>query len=87
VVLIAFAVRAGVLWLGLPSRDLTPESLRDPTCVGLTLGITRDVLHGASCGLHRFEPVAGAVLPPSWAMLLTRQGISLADLSLVKPIT
>jgi hypothetical protein len=36
-------VRAGVLWLRLPSRDLTPESLRDPTCVGLTLGITRDV--------------------------------------------
>jgi hypothetical protein len=31
-----------------------------------------------SCGLHRFEPVVGAVLPPSWAMLLTRQGISLA---------
>ena len=30
-----------------------------------------------SCGLHRFEPVAGAVLPPSWAMSLTRQGISL----------
>ena len=37
------SIRAGVLWLRLPSRDLTPESLRDPTCVGLTLGITRDV--------------------------------------------
>jgi len=34
-------------------------------------------LHETSCGLHRFEPVAGAVLPPSWAMSLTRQGISL----------
>jgi len=30
-----------------------------------------------SLGFHRFEPVVGTVLPPSRAMLLTRQGISL----------
>jgi hypothetical protein len=31
----------------------------------------------ASLGFHRFEPVIGIVSPLSWAMLLTRQGISL----------
>jgi hypothetical protein len=31
----------------------------------------------ASLGFHRFEPVIGIVSPLPWAMLLTRQGISL----------
>jgi hypothetical protein len=34
-----------------------------------------------SCGLHRFEPVIGTVSPPPWAMLLTRQGISLRSVN------
>jgi hypothetical protein len=36
-------------------------------------------LHETSCGFHRFEPVVGTMLPLSRAMLLTRQGISLAS--------
>src|SRR5437773_12208609 len=40
-------------------------------------------LHETSCGLHRFEPVDGTVLPPPRAMLLTRQGISLRHMLLI----
>jgi hypothetical protein len=43
----------------------------------LTLGIARDALAQTSLGFHRFEPVIGTVSPLPWAMLLTRQGISL----------
>ena len=43
----------------------------------LTLGIALDALAQTSLGFHRFEPVVGIVSPLSWAMLLTRQGISL----------
>ena len=43
----------------------------------LTLGIALDALAQASLGFHRFEPVIGIVSPLPWAMLLTRQGISL----------
>ena len=43
-------------------------------------------LHETSCGLHRFEPVDGTVLPPPRAMLLTRQGISLRAMLLIKKI-
>ena len=43
----------------------------------LTLGIALDALAQTSLGFHRFEPVIGIVSPLSWAMLLTRQGISL----------
>ena len=81
-----FAVRAGVLWLRLPSRDLTPESLRGSESLRIlpsVLPVTS--LHETSFGLHRFEPVVGAVLPPSWAMSLTRQGISLIVFFHVKP--
>jgi hypothetical protein len=53
-----FAVRAGVLWLRLPSRDLTPESLRGFELLRIlpsVLPVTS--LHETSCGFHRFEPV------------------------------
>ena len=53
-----FAVRAGVLWLGKPSRDLTPESLRGSESLRIlpsVLPVTS--LHETSCGFHRFEPV------------------------------
>src|SRR5207249_2265592 len=53
-----FAVRAGVLWLRLPSRDLTPESLRGSESLRIlpsVLPVTS--LHETSCGFHRFEPV------------------------------
>ena len=43
----------------------------------LTLGIALDALAQTSLGFHRFEPVIGIVSPLPWAMLLTRQGISL----------
>ena len=43
----------------------------------LTLGIALDARAQTSLGFHRFEPVIGIVSPLSWAMLLTRQGISL----------
>jgi hypothetical protein len=43
----------------------------------LTLGIALDALARTSLGFHRFEPVIEVVSPLPWAMLLTRQGISL----------
>ena len=43
----------------------------------LTLGIALDALAQTSLGFHRFEPVIGIVSPLPWAILLTRQGISL----------
>ena len=52
------AVRAGVLWLRPPSRDLTPESLRGFELLRIlpsVLPVTS--LHETSCGFHRFEPV------------------------------
>jgi hypothetical protein len=62
-----------------------PESLRGnggapirPS--NLTLGIALDALAQTSLGFHRFEPVIGIVSPLPWAMLLTRQGISLSKL-------
>jgi hypothetical protein len=76
------AVRAGVLWLGKPSRDLTPESLRGSESLRIlpsVLPVTS--LHETSFGFHRFEPVVGTMSPLSRAMLLTRQGISLGPYS------
>ena len=49
-----------MLWLRLPSRDLTPESLRGSNLRWIlpsVLPVTS--LHETSCGLHRFEPVVG----------------------------
>ena len=66
-----------------PSEDLTPQvvtgtrSGADALTASLTLGIALDALAQTSLGFHRFEPVIGTVLPLPWAMLLTRQGISL----------
>jgi hypothetical protein len=71
-----------VLWLS-PSEGLIPQVVTGkrgcavaPTS-SLTLGIARDALAQTSLGFHRFEPVIGIVSPLPWAMLLTRQGISL----------
>ena len=71
-----FAVRAGVLWR-CRHPGISPLSR-----YGIQLSLVLPSVLPAkslqtSCGLHRFEPVVGAVSPPSWAMLLTRQGISL----------
>jgi hypothetical protein len=71
-----------VLWLS-PSEGLTPQVVTGKRggaialTSSLTLGIARDALAQTSLGFHRFEPVIGTVSPPPWAMLLTRQGISL----------
>ncbi len=63
-----------------------PESLRGNEVArafasNLTLGITLDALARTSLGFHRFEPVIGIVSPLPWAMLLTRQGISLRSVN------
>ena len=68
-----------------PSEDLTPQVVTgkpSDACAltwSLTLGIALDALAQTSLGFHRFEPVIGIVSPLSWAMLLTRQGISLGS--------
>src|SRR5580692_9705032 len=65
-------------WLSSPSEDLNPQVVTGKRAISnLTLGIALDALAQASLGFHRFEPVIGIVSPLSWAMLLTRQGISL----------
>src|ERR1700722_1362330 len=70
--------------LSRPSEDLIPQVVTGKR-VGaiafsnLTLGIALDALAQTSLGFHRFEPVIGIVSPLPWAMLLTRQGISLID--------
>jgi hypothetical protein len=62
-----------------------PESLRgndvSPTRAPRVLPsvLPFDAPVQASLGFHRFEPVIGIVSPLPWAMLLTRQGISLID--------
>ena len=67
-----------------PSEGLNPQvvtgkrSSADARPSNLTLGIALDALAQTSLGFHRFEPVIGIVSPLPWAMLLTRQGISLA---------
>ena len=69
--------------LSSPSEGLKPQvvtgkqSGAHALASNLTLGIALDALAQTSLGFHRFEPVIGAVSPLSWAMLLTRQGISL----------
>ena len=61
-----------------PSEVLTPQVVTGKRAVSnLTLGIALDALAQTSLGFHRFEPVIGIVSPLPWAMLLTRQGISL----------
>src|ERR1700689_3592137 len=84
-----FAVRAGVLWTryldhlrisllkSLRGNQVTPIAL----AWSLTLGIALDALAQTSLGFPRFEPVIGIVSPLSWAMLLTRQGISLRSVN------
>ena len=79
-----FEVRAGVLWTSFLDHPgiSTPESLRGNEAArarasNLTLGIALDAPVQTSLGFHRFEPVIGIVSPLPWAMLLTRQGISL----------
>ena len=66
-------------YLSRPSEDLNPQVVTGKRAVSnLTLGIALDALAQTSLGFHRFEPVIGIVSPLPWAMLLTRQGISLA---------
>ena len=66
-----------------PSEVLTPQvvtgkrSGAQALASNLTLGIALDALAQTSLGFHRFEPVIGIVSPLPWAILLTRQGISL----------
>src|ERR1700688_3106811 len=61
----------------------TPESLRGNEAAPMRLPrilpsvLPFDALAQTSLGFHRFEPVIGIVSPLPWAMLLTRQGISL----------
>ena len=57
----------------LRGNEAAPNALAS----NLTLGIALDALAQTSLGFHRFEPVIGIVSPLPWAMLLTRQGISL----------
>ena len=65
-------------WLSSPSEGLTPQVVTGKRAVSnLTLGIALDALAQTSLGFHRFEPVIGIVSPLPWAILLTRQGISL----------
>ena len=73
-------IRAGVLWnLSISIQGLsTLESLRGSESLRILPSVLPATsLHDTSCGFHRFEPVVGTMLPPSRAMLLTRQGISL----------
>ena len=64
--------------LSSPSEGLNPQVVTGKRAVSnLTLGIALDALAQTSLGFHRFEPVIGIVSPLPWAMLLTRQGISL----------
>src|SRR5207249_10885849 len=59
-----FAVRAGVLWLRLPSRDLTPESLRgseSPRILPSVLPVTRSEEHTSELQ-SRFDLVCRLLL-------------------------
>src|SRR5258708_15254601 len=79
-----FEVRAGVLWtswLDHPGIS-TPESLRGNELSRILPSVLPfDALAQTSLGFHRFEPVIGIVSPLPWAMLLTRQGISLRSVN------
>src|SRR6267154_4692525 len=75
-----FEVRAGVLWTShLDHPGVShPESLRGNELPRILPSVLPfDALAQTSLGFHRFEPVIGIVSPLPWAMLLTRQGISL----------
>src|SRR5260370_3211889 len=82
-----FEVRAGVLWTSYLDHPgiSTPESLRGNEAARVRLSrilpsvLPFDALAQTSLGFHRFEPVIGIVSPLPWAMLLTRQGISLCS--------